>query len=56
MGILSLQGGEDVNEFEDGMDALEEWIQAVEPVTVAEQIASGGTGIVLDCVRPVRIK
>lgn len=45
-----------VLEYEDGMDAFEEWVQAVEPVTVAEQLSSGGTGMVLDCVRPVRIE
>ncbi|QFU81758.1 polysaccharide deacetylase family protein [Natronorubrum aibiense] len=45
-----------VIEYNDGMDAFEEWIRAVEPVTVAEQIESGGTGMVLDCVRPVRLE
>ncbi|SIS19898.1 polysaccharide deacetylase family protein [Natronorubrum thiooxidans] len=45
-----------VIEYNDGMDAFEDWIRAVEPVTVAEQITSGGTGMVLDCVRPVRLE
>lgn len=45
-----------VVEYHDGMDAFEAWVEAVRPVSVSEQLASGGTGIVLDCVRPVRIE
>ncbi|MFO7927291.1 MAG: polysaccharide deacetylase family protein [Halobacteriota archaeon] len=44
-----------VVEYHDGIGAFEEWIAAVEPVSVAEQFETGGTGVVLDCVRPVRI-
>ncbi|MFB1062722.1 polysaccharide deacetylase family protein [Natrinema sp. H-ect4] len=45
-----------VLEYHEGLPALEDWIRAVEPVSVAEQIERGGTGIVLDCVRPVRVE
>ncbi|MDR9429927.1 MAG: polysaccharide deacetylase family protein [Natronomonas sp.] len=45
-----------VVEYHDGLEAFEEWIETVRPVTVAGQLASGGTGVVLDCVRPVRIQ
>ncbi|MFO7927609.1 MAG: polysaccharide deacetylase family protein [Halobacteriota archaeon] len=45
-----------VVEYHDGLDAFGEWIAAVEPVSVADQLATGGTGVVLDCVRPVRIQ
>lgn len=45
-----------VIEYYDGLDAFEGWIDAVEPVTVAEQLQTGGAGVVLDCVRPVRVE
>ena len=44
-----------VLEYYEGLQALEEWIRA-ESVSVAEQIEWGRTGIVLDCVRPVRVE
>lgn len=44
-----------VVEYFDGLDAFEQWIGEVEPVSVADQFDDGGTGVVLDCVRPVRI-
>ncbi len=45
-----------VVEYHDGMDALETWIGEVGPTTVVEQVAGGGTGVVLDCSRPVCIE
>ncbi|WP_254525835.1 polysaccharide deacetylase family protein [Natrinema caseinilyticum] len=45
-----------VLEYHDGWSAFEEWIAAVEPVSVGDQLDRGGTGIVLDCVRPVRVE
>jgi len=44
-----------VIEYADGWSAFESWVEAVRPTTVAEQVAEGGTGVVLDCVRPVRV-
>lgn len=44
-----------VIEYRDGLDQFEEWIQAIEPVSMSQQLQSGGTGVVLDCVRPVRV-
>lgn len=45
-----------VVEYYDGWDDFAGWVDAVEPVTVAEQFETGGTGVVLDCVRPVRVE
>ena len=45
-----------VIEFYDGIEAFEEWVSTVAPVSVGEQVRSGGAGIVLDCVRPVRVE
>lgn len=45
-----------VIEFYDGMNAYKEWVSAVRPTTVADQLEHGGTGVVLDCVRPVRVE
>lgn len=45
-----------VVEYHGGMDAFESWVDAVQPVTVAEQLDGGGAGVVLDCVRPVRVE
>ena len=45
-----------VVEYHDGLDAFEQWIADVGPVSVAEQFENGGTGVVLDCVRPVRVE
>lgn len=44
-----------VLEYHEGLSAFEDWITAVEAISVAEQLERGGTGIVLDCVRPVRV-
>ena len=44
-----------VIEYRDGLDEFEEWIEAIQPVSMSQQLESGGTGVVLDCVRPVRV-
>ncbi|TKR25618.1 polysaccharide deacetylase family protein [Natronomonas salsuginis] len=45
-----------VVEYHDGLNAFEQWIADVDPVSVAEQFENGGSGVVLDCIRPVRIE
>jgi peptidoglycan/xylan/chitin deacetylase (PgdA/CDA1 family) len=45
-----------VVEYYEGQTDFEDWISAVSPTTVADQFAGGGTGVVLDCIRPVRIE
>lgn len=45
-----------VIEFYDGMDAFADWIDDIEPGSVADQLRGDGTGILLDCVRPVRVE
>jgi len=44
-------------EYYDAMAEFEAWIEAVQPVSVGEQLAGGGedAGVVLDCLRPMRI-
>jgi len=44
-----------VIEYRNGMEEFVEWIQSVQPVSIAEKLQSGGTGMILDCVRPVSI-
>jgi peptidoglycan/xylan/chitin deacetylase (PgdA/CDA1 family) len=41
--------------YYDGMDEFSEWIEAVDPVSVSEQLADSGVGVVLDCLRPIRV-
>jgi len=43
-----------VVEYYDAWEGFEAWVEACEPSSVAEQLSAGGTGVVLDCVRPVR--
>jgi peptidoglycan/xylan/chitin deacetylase (PgdA/CDA1 family) len=45
-----------VVEYFDGMDPFVDWIDAVAPTTVADALAGDGPGVVLDCVRPVRVE
>jgi len=45
-----------VIEYRNGIANLERWIDSIQPVSMAEQLQSGGTGIVLDCIQPVRIE
>jgi hypothetical protein len=45
-----------VVEYHDGWGEFTEWVEAVEPTTVADQLETGRPGVVLDCVRPVRIE
>jgi hypothetical protein len=44
-----------VVEYRNGMDAFEDWIRTVEPVAVGDGGGSDGPGVLLDCVRPVRV-
>lgn len=43
-------------EYYDAMDEFAAWIESVEPVSVTTQLSDGGTGVVLDCLRPLRIE
>jgi len=45
-----------VIEYRNGIANLEGWIESIQPVSMAEQLQSGGTGIVLDCIQPVRVE
>jgi len=45
-----------VIEYYEGTQYFEEWVSDVGPVSVGDQLRSGGAGIVLDCVRPVRVE
>ncbi|MEF8857062.1 MAG: polysaccharide deacetylase family protein [Haloplanus sp.] len=45
-----------VVEYFEGTAAFEDWIDAVSPTTVAEALGGDRSGVVLDCVRPVRVE
>jgi peptidoglycan/xylan/chitin deacetylase (PgdA/CDA1 family) len=45
-----------VIEYRNGIPSLEQWIDSIQPVSMTEQLQSGGTGIVLDCIQPVRVE
>ncbi|MFB6129445.1 MAG: polysaccharide deacetylase family protein [Salinigranum sp.] len=39
------------------MEAFEAWIEANDPVSIGEQTAAGeGVGVILDCIRPLRLE
>lgn len=42
--------------YYDGMGEFAEWIEAVDPVSVSEQLDTGGVGVVLDCLRPIKVE
>lgn len=37
-------------------DQFDEWLTAAEPVSIGEQVESGGVGVVIDANRPLRIE
>ncbi|MFB6300220.1 MAG: polysaccharide deacetylase family protein [Halobacteriales archaeon] len=43
-------------EYFDAMDAFEEWLREYQPTSVGTAVAEGGIGMVLDCLRPLRIE
>ncbi|WP_332900234.1 polysaccharide deacetylase family protein [Haladaptatus sp. CMSO5] len=43
-------------DYYDANDEFAEWIEGVGPVSVGEQVEDGGVGVVLDCLRPLRIE
>lgn len=45
-----------VVEYFDGMASFTDWIAATSPATVADALEGEGPGVVLDCVRPVRVE
>jgi peptidoglycan/xylan/chitin deacetylase (PgdA/CDA1 family) len=45
-----------VIEYHDGLDAFANWIRDVNPVVISDIENAGETGIILDCVRPVRVE
>lgn len=42
-------------EYFDAAGLFADWVEAVQPVSVAEQRRSGGVGLVLDAVQPLRL-
>ncbi len=36
-------------------DAFDRWLDSRSPVTIADALESGGEGVVLDCVKPIRV-
>lgn len=40
----------------DATAEFEEWVRDVRPVSVGEGLSEGGVGLVLDCVRPLKIE
>ncbi|MDY6817610.1 MAG: polysaccharide deacetylase family protein [Halobacteriales archaeon] len=43
-------------EYFDAMAAFEEWLREYQPTSVGTAIAEGGIGMVLDCLRPLKIE
>jgi hypothetical protein len=42
--------------FYGATDAFEAWLASRSPVSVAEAVGSGGEGLVLDCLAPIRVR
>jgi peptidoglycan/xylan/chitin deacetylase (PgdA/CDA1 family) len=42
-------------EYYDAAEEFDAWIEATDPVSVREQLADGGVGVVLDCLRPIKV-
>ncbi|WP_416841276.1 polysaccharide deacetylase family protein [Haloferax sp. DFSO52] len=43
-------------DYYDAMDEFGDWIEAANPSSVRTQLDEGGVGVVLDCLRPLRIE
>lgn len=43
-------------EYFDAMDAFEAWLEKYQPTTVGTADTAGGVGMVLDCLRPLKIE